>query len=627
MKQLLTAVLTIVLFPIQVLASTYGAEILYDHSSVRFFPDGKKVRREERAVKILDKKGIKDFGEIVIPFSSEHQKLKILYAYTVLPDGKVVKPDKKAFNIVYPPFVSEAPIYSDLKYQTISMPAVTKGAVIKYAFEVETVKPYMKNEFWAANYFQDEYPVKEATFEAYIPNGKYHRFKVYNMTEKEAKPEKRKEGNYTVLSWKLSDIPPVKKELNMPPMGELAKKVVITSLKNWDQVAGWYSDLAREALEPDETIVETVKKITTEKKTREEKIRAIYNFVAQNIRYVGMEFGINGYKPHKASEVLKSRYGDCKDHATLLIAMLKVIGVKGYPVLIPTLRASNMDPEIPVPTAFNHEIAAIETENGFLYMDTTSDNTPLTYLPAGDQGRRVLVVDVEEEKGIVSETPVALPEKNVEEFEGEFKLSPFGKLIGNFKFIYKGVYSSFERSKLLSSTSDSIKRHVDELASKISPGFDVEKSNSSNYKDLNVPDVWIEITGEDMNYGTLTSHFLLAKFPAPDYSRIVSLVASKERKYPYVVGYMMSKKSDVELKLPKGFELYLKPENFYFKNRVGFFEIKWKVDGRTLRFSSKMVLNKNVVPPEEYRDLRELFNTTVKTLRNQIVVLKKKSGG
>jgi len=152
----------------------------------------------------------------------------------------------------------------------------------------------------------------------------------------------------------------------------------------------------------------------------------------------------------------------------------------------------------------------------------------------------------------------------------------------------------------------------------------VEKFALSNYKDLNVPDVWIEVDGEDMNYGTLTSHFLLAKFPTPDYSRIVSLVASKERKYPYVVGYMMSKKSNVELKLPPTFELYLKPENFYFKNRVGSLEIKWKVDGGILRFSSKMVLNKNVVPPEEYRDLRELFNTTVKTLRNQIVVLKRK---
>lgn len=622
MRQLLT-VLFLIIFPLKVLASTYGAEILYDHSAVKFFPDGRKTWKEEKVVKIIDKRGIKRFAEIVIPFSSEHQRLKILYAYTVLPDGKVVKPSPKAFNVTYPPFVSEAPIYSDLKYQTVSMPAVTKGAVIKYAFELQTLKPYMKNNFWSSNYFQDEYPVKEATFKAFIPQGRYYRYKDYNMVQK---PKIKKDKDYIVLSWKLTDIPPIEREPNMPPVGKLAKKVVITSLRNWNQVAKWYSNLAREALKPDKSIVKIVNQITAGKKTQEEKIRAIYNFVAQNIRYVGMEFGINGYKPHRASEILTNRYGDCKDHATLLVTMLKVIGVKGYPVLIPTLDIPNMDVTVPFPTAFDHEIAAIRTKKGFLYLDTTSDVTPFGYLPAGDQGRRVLIVNVEKEIGTISETPVALPETNVEGFNGKFKLSPFGKLSGNFTFFYRGVYSDFERERLLSSTPDSIKRYVDKLASRISPGFDVENFNTSTYKNLNIPQVWIDINGNDMNYGTLTSHFLLAKFPAPDYSRIVSLVASRERKYAYIVGYRMSKISNVEIQLPPDFKLYLKPENFYFKNRVGSFEIKWKVNHGALWLFSKMVLNKNVVPSDEYGELRELFNTTVKTLRNQIIVLRKIKG-
>ncbi len=140
---------------------------------------------------------------------------------------------------------------------------------------------------------------------------------------------------------------------------------------------------------------------------------------------------------------------------------------------------------------------------------------------------------------------------------------------------------------------------------------------------MNRKDVWIEIEGEDRNYGTVTSHYLLAKFPTPDYSRLVNLVAAKSRRYPYVVGYKMEKVSDVKLNLPAGYSLYLKPENYSFKNRVGSFSIEWKVEGRELHFHSQMVLNKSVIPVNEYRDLRELFNTAVKTLRNQIVVLKK----
>ena len=625
MKQLLTAILTVLFLITPTLAKekNYGAVILYDRCTVKFFPDGRKIWKEEKAVKITGKRGIQDFGEIVIPFSTEHQKLKILYAYTITPDGKILKPGKRAINTVYPPFVSEAPIYSDLKYRTISMPGVRVGSVIKYAYVLKTVKPYMKNQFWETNYLQDEYPIKEASFKALIPEGKYFKYKTYNMSEKESEPLERRVGKFVELSWMVKDVPPIVKEPNMPPMEEVSKRVAITSLKSWQEVAKWYSDLAKEAVKPDKFVREITLKVVKGKKTEEEKIRAIYNFVAQNIRYVGMEFGINGYKPHRASEILRNRYGDCKDHATLLIAMLKVIGVKGYPVLIPTLSRPNMDPEMPMPTAFNHEIAAIKWKGKWFFMDTTSDFVPFGYLPPSDQGRRVLIVDVEKERGTVGKTPVFPPDANVEGFSGKFTLKPFGSLEGKFKFDYTGIYGVIERARLTGAPSEQIKRHVEELAAKVSPGFDVERYEISNYRNLNEKDVWVKIEGEDRNYGTITSHYLLAKFPTPDYSRLVSLVAAKSRKYPYVVGYKMEKVSDVKLELPKGYVLYLKPENYSFKNRVGSFSIKWEVKGRELHFHSQMVLNKSVIPVNEYQDLRELFNTIVKTLRNQIVVLKK----
>ncbi len=66
----------------------YSAKILYDRVTVKFYPDGRKKWIEESAVKILNRQGVSKFGEVTIPFSTEHQKLKILYAYTELPDGK-----------------------------------------------------------------------------------------------------------------------------------------------------------------------------------------------------------------------------------------------------------------------------------------------------------------------------------------------------------------------------------------------------------------------------------------------------------------------------------------------------------------------------------------------------------
>ena len=141
------------------------------------------------------------------------------------------------------------------------MPGVRVGSVIKYAYVLETVKPYMKNRFWETNYMQDEYPVKEATFKALIPEGKYFKYKTYNMSEKESKPVERRVGKFVELSWVVKDVPPIVKEPNMPPVEEVSKRVAITSLKSWQEVAKWYSELAREAVKPDRLVRETTLKV------------------------------------------------------------------------------------------------------------------------------------------------------------------------------------------------------------------------------------------------------------------------------------------------------------------------------------------------------------------------------
>ncbi|NIA10806.1 MAG: DUF3857 domain-containing protein [Nitrospiraceae bacterium] len=607
----------LVLIPLNVLAHTYAANILDDNCSVRFFRDGRKVWTERKSVRIMGKRGIKDFGEVVIPFFSSHQRVKILYAYTVLPNGVKIFPSKRAFNIVYPPFSSGAPIYSDLKYKTISMPAVKKGSIVSYAFKVITFKPFIRKEFWTENVFQCNYPVKHAVFKAYVPKDIGVKYKFYNGSDK---PTVVMLNNLKVLTWNLRNLPPIDDETSMPSIESLSKRVIVTSLKSWNDVASWYSGLSRSAIRPDRMIKDITKKVI---EGRKDKVRAIYDFVSQNIRYVGMEFGINGFKPHKASVVLKNRYGDCKDHATLLVSMLRAAGIEAYPVLVPTSDIANMDPDMPYPMAFDHEIAAIKYNGKFRFLDTTSDVTPFGYIPAMDQGRNVLVVNVDKGTGYIRKTPILSANKNQENFEGNFTLLDNGSLKGRFSYIYKGVYSDIERYRLMSSSESEIKSIIDSFASKLSPGFNIKVFKLSNYKDIDVPYVTITIEGIDTNFATKTKHIMLLRPPVPDYSRLVSLVASKQRRYPYVVGYRMMKNTSINIKIPKGYTIYLMPENFCYKNRIGTFMLNWSASKDKVNFTDRLVLNTQRIPATEYPYLRKLFNVTVKTIRNQILVLRK----
>ncbi|SNR63165.1 protein of unknown function [Desulfurobacterium atlanticum] len=105
---------------------------------------------------------------------------------------------------------------------------------------------------------------------------------------------------------------------------------------------------------------------------------------------------------------------------------------------------------------------------------------------------------------------------------------------------------------------------------------------------------------------------------------MISLVASKERTHPYVIGYKMMKDSKITIKLPEDYNLYFLPENFSYKNSVGSINLWWKqLPNGKIEMSFKMKLEKAEIPVKEYGKLRELFNLTVKTLQNQIVILKK----
>ena len=114
------------------------------------------------------------------------------------------------------------------------------------------------------------------------------------------------------------------------------------------------------------------------------KIQGVAGFMQREIRYVGIEIGIGGLQPHPAADVFRYRYGDCKDKATLLIAMLNAVGVRATWVLVDTNRGF-IDPLLPSIQG-NHAIAAIEVPAGF-------NDPDLRAVVTARNGRRYLIFD------------------------------------------------------------------------------------------------------------------------------------------------------------------------------------------------------------------------------------------
>jgi hypothetical protein len=128
----------------------------------------------------------------------------------------------------------------------------------------------------------------------------------------------------------------------------------------------------------------------------------VYDFVVTATRYVGLEFGIHGYKPYKVTQVLARRFGDCKDKASLMIALLREVGVEAELVLVRTRRGGRLDPQPASLAIFDHAIVYVPKLDR--YLDGTAEFAGLAELPAEDQG--VTVLRVSAGSGRLAETPV-----------------------------------------------------------------------------------------------------------------------------------------------------------------------------------------------------------------------------
>ncbi len=134
-----------------------------------------------------------------------------------------------------------------------------------------------------------------------------------------------------------------------------------------------------------------VRKLTAGKPSRNEKAQAILEYLDKEVRYTGIEFGEAAIVPHSPSETLTHKYGDCKDKATLLVAMLRTAGIPAYLALLNAGSRMDVPEDLPGMGLFDHAIVFVPGDPD-LWIDATDGYAKLGQLPASDQGRMALIV-------------------------------------------------------------------------------------------------------------------------------------------------------------------------------------------------------------------------------------------
>jgi transglutaminase-like putative cysteine protease len=285
-----------------------------------------------------------------------------------------------------------------------------------------------------------------------------------------------------IYTWEATDLPKIKGEPNMPGLSEVTPYVHISTFRDWQALGDWYWGLVQDQFVLDKNVKEKVAELVEGKETVAEKVLAIHNWVLKNTRYIALEFGIHGHKPYKASKVFARGYGDCKDKASLIVAMLAEAGIGADLVLIRTVDKGAVEP-FPVSLAvYNHAIVYVPELD--LYLDGTAEFSGTRELPSNDQGAAVMRVS--KDRRDFTTTPVFGSDVNSQEdtytvvtFEQgsdvdiEGTRSASGQFCGYYRYIHQ------EEAKRRETLEKQWRRSV--------PNTTIETVTFSDLKDLEEP--------------------------------------------------------------------------------------------------------------------------------------------
>jgi tetratricopeptide (TPR) repeat protein len=366
---------------------------------VRFENNGTGRTETLLHVRVQNDAGVQHWGNLTLPYASATQRFDVLVFEVHKPDGQIVRGDPSAIQDAVVQPEAGAGVFHDLRQKHLTVPALKAGDRLVLHMAWTTHTPVVQGQFFLLHKFADEAIVLDERLEIDIPAGRSVVTAVSPTAPREQTDMKGTVANgRRVYRWQhsLLKLPDASaSDNNAEQDQEEAKQpdVRLSTFDTWEAVGRWYARLAAPAAMADSAVRARTDAVVKGLTTDEEKIRAIYEYVSQEIRYVSLSFGVTRYAPHPAGTVLANQYGDCKDKHTLLAAMLGAAGIEAWPVLANTGRS--VESKVPSPVEFDHLFTVLPRGAGpqdWVWLDTTPGVAPYRMLLAGLRDKQVLVV-------------------------------------------------------------------------------------------------------------------------------------------------------------------------------------------------------------------------------------------
>ena len=576
--------------------------------------DGAVDVRRNSLTRILTLMGREQYSNQSFIYNSDIEKLELVKGITIRKTGRIVEVEEDAVNDITPAFLEGATMYSNVLQKVISFPVAGRGSTMELQLH-ETQEPATDGGFSGVEYFAAPDPILTKEVRLNVPGG-------VTVTSKIVpgwvgfKGEAMMGENH----WVVRDVPAVVLEEHTLPTRELYPRVLYSSYDSWADAAAFFAGKFYPHVEIDGTVAEHAAGVIDGLESNEDKTRALFLDVAENVRYTPLDLGLGGYEPDDASSVLANLHGDTRDMAVLLVSLLRSVGIDARPALVRSY-GSSFTESVPTLKQFDKVLVRVPEGDGYRFLDPRLDDVGYGHLQWG-VGNTTLVVS-DDGTGELFRIARWEPEHNYARKAFSIQLSPDGSAEMRVICQLGGYYDNKARRALKDVTPSEEDKYFDSSADAVSSGATSVMHSHSDLKNL-MEAVSVRQTVSAPDFAVVQGDIMVVRIPGFPHAFASTGVYPRlsERELPFDLQSEVYSHFEVKVLLPAGFTIERMPEPLLTETEYADFELNCILadDGHTIFWSQKITIKKTVVSPEDYEAFKESYDALASPKNSLILI-------
>jgi transglutaminase-like putative cysteine protease len=349
--------------------------------------DGSIDERDDTVLRANTTAGVDAIAQRYVWFNKDIESITQLSAATLDADGREHPVGPDAIRDVQEPRSAGAPMFEDGVLRSVIFPGVQPGSRVHLTFEKRREKSSSPGGFsYSVEPSGDPVDYQQLIFD--LPQDVPLHIDARGYT---ALAPVTAEGR-TRYTFEYRHGPYAPAEPGAAAYANWGDHLLVSTVPDYAAFAERYRIDAADPTATDPSIAALALALTADVTDPRDKARRIYDWMRFNIRYVALYLGQTETMPHHAIDILRNRYGDCKDHVALFVALLSAVGIRAEPVLL-NLGTLYSLPSVPGygGDAIDHAITWLPDLG--VFADTSSGGIAFGYLPGAELDRPVLLVD------------------------------------------------------------------------------------------------------------------------------------------------------------------------------------------------------------------------------------------